>query len=172
MDGIVRRSTKEGKALPEKITADDLADDALLIPVLEDDALIFCLDDLPEPGQGEQAAAPATATATAGADGKAPQESGDTPAVEDLLEKNAQLQAELEQLAKQFGNYRAAVEQTLDKRWGVDEEGKDDKAAPSSAAGGASAGTGEKKQHDASAYYFESYDHNGMCPGLQALPPN
>ncbi|KAH6621271.1 S-adenosyl-L-methionine-dependent methyltransferase [Chaetomium sp. MPI-SDFR-AT-0129] len=154
---LVRRSTKEGKKLPEKITAEDLADDALLIPVLEDDALIFCLDDLPELGQSEQAAAPVTATA--GADGKAPQ-SGDTPAVEDLLEKNAQLQAELEQLAKQFGNYRAAVEQTLDKRWGVDEEGKDDKAAPTSA--GAAAGTGEKKQHDASAYYFESYDHNDI----------
>ena len=154
---IVRKSVKEGAALPQEITADHLADDKLLIPVLEDDALIFCLDDLPEPAapgqQGRADAAESKGKVTQAGSG----EGG--PAVDELLQKNAQLQAELEQLAKQFTNYRLAVEQTLDKRWGVDEEGE--KGSEPSSSGKAAAAP-EKKQHEASAYYFESYAHNGM----------
>jgi protein arginine N-methyltransferase 3 len=141
--------------LPQEITAEHLADDKLLIPVLEDDALIFCLDELPASApspareQGKAAEAPAAA-----GHGEAP--------VDELLQKNAQLQAELEQLAKQFTNYRLAVEQTLDKRWGVDEEGE---TAESSKA--AAPVAPEKKQKDESTYYFESYAHNGKLTPLQ-----
>ncbi|KAK4040558.1 S-adenosyl-L-methionine-dependent methyltransferase [Parachaetomium inaequale] len=144
---LVRGSVKEGAALPEQITAGHLADDKLLIPVLEDDALIFCLDDLPQPKKaGQQGAGAETAKET--------QAGGEGPVVDELLQKNARLQAELEQLAQQFTNYRLAVEQTLDKRWGVDEES--DKAEASSKA----AATPAPKKKDDSAYYFESYDHN------------
>ena len=117
--------------------------------MLEDDALIFCLDDLPEAATGQQGsgAEAAKETQAGGSEG---------PVVDELLQKNARLQAELEQLAQQFTNYRLAVEQTLDKRWGVDEES--DKAEASSK----TAAAPEKK--DDSAYYFESYDHSGKPP--------
>lgn len=144
----VRRSAKEAAALPQEITAEHLADDKLLIPVLDDDALIFCLDELPAPAPTQAQEKGKAAEKQAAGNGEAP--------VDELLQKNAQLQAELEQLAKQFTNYRLAVEQTLDKRWGVDEEGE--KGAASKAAAPAEP---EKKQKDESAYYFESYAHNG-----------
>jgi protein arginine N-methyltransferase 3 len=144
--------------LPQEITADHLADDSLLIPVLADDALIFCLDELPEPAPGQaQEKGKATEGQTAG--------NGEGPAVDELLQKNAQLQAELEQLTKQFTNYRLAVEQTLDKRWGVDEEGE----SSSTAAAPAEPKEQKKEQKDESAYYFESYAHNGTRPLLR--PP-
>ncbi|GAB1313120.1 Ribosomal protein arginine N-methyltransferase rmt3 [Madurella fahalii] len=147
---FVRRSMKEGVQLPDEITAGHLYDEALLKPVLEDDALIFCLDELPKPGK----------SGGAGDKGKSVQngKAEEGPLVDELLQKNAQLQAELEQLAKQFNNYRLAVQQTLDKRWGTDEENENDES--SAKAAGAAASTGEKK--DDSTYYFESYAHNDI----------
>jgi protein arginine N-methyltransferase 3 len=121
--------------------------------VLEDDALIFCLDDLPEPEKGVAAEAAKGKEAQAGSEG---------PVVDELLQKNARLQAELEQLAQQFTNYRLAVEQTLDKRWGVDEES--DKAGEASSPKTAAAAPVPEKKVDDSAYYFESYDHSGEPP--------
>ncbi len=154
----VRRSAKEAASLPQEITAEHLADDKLLIPVLEDDALIFCLDELPAstPSQAQEKAK--VADAPAAGHGGAP--------VDELLQKNAQLQAELEQLAKQFTNYRLAVEQTLDKRWGVDEEGEKGEASKT-----ADPVVPEKKQKDESTYYFESYAHNGKPPPLSLSQP-
>lgn len=136
--------------MPGEITAGHLADDKLLIPVLEDDALIFCLDELPEqqPESADQGKAVGN---------------GEGLVVDELLQKNAQLQTELEQLAKQFTNYRLAVEQTLDKRWGMEEE-DGEKAGSSKTA--APAAAEKKPQKDESAYYFESYAYNGevLCP--------
>lgn len=148
---VVRKAVKTGTAPPTEITADHLADDSLLIPVLEDDALIFCLDELPESENGQ-------ARAGGVAEGKEAVAGNGAPAVDELLHKNAQMQAELEDLTKQFTNYRLAVEQTLDKRWGVDEEGE--KAGGSKTAAATSADA-EEPVRDDSAYYFESYDHTG-----------
>ncbi|EAQ83906.1 hypothetical protein CHGG_10310 [Chaetomium globosum CBS 148.51] len=149
---LVRKAVKAGATTPAEITAEHLADDSLLIPVLEDDALIFCLDELPEPGNGQ-------AGAGAVADGKGAETSNGAPAVDELLHKNAQMQAELENLTKQFTNYRLAVEQTLDKRWGVDEEGEKSGSPKTAAAASADA---EEAVRDDSAYYFESYDHTDI----------
>lgn len=115
------------------------------MPVLPDDALIMCLDDLPSSsdvtdGKGK-AAEGASTTETAG----------------DAASKSASLQAQLDELNKQFANYRLAVEQTLDKRWHADD---DDSSSRSSA-------SSKKEKKDESAYYWESYAHNGMpvaCP--------
>lgn len=138
----MRGAAKEGAALPGLITAEMLADDKLLKPVLEDDALIFSLDELPAPAATD----------------------GEGLKVDELRRENAQLQAEMEQLAKQFSNYRLTVEQTLDKRWGVDEEAE--KAESAKAAAEKAAAAGEKKdgkedKADESTYYFESYAYNG-----------
>jgi type I protein arginine methyltransferase len=130
---------KDGKPLPDQITEAHIQDEKFLRPVLPDDALIMCLDDLPScsdaaEGQGQ---------------GKAPE---DAVAPGDAAGKNAALQAQLDELNKQFANYRLAVEQTLDKRWHAD----DDDSSSRSSAGSRT----EKK--DESAYYWESYAHHGM----------
>lgn len=109
--------------------------------MLEDDALIVCLDDLPPPA------------AANGAD-KGGEE------VDSLLKRNSELQAELEQLSKQFANYRLTVEKTLDERWQADDEPED---APTT-----TTKNGKRKDE----YYFESYAHNGMPSHPHAVQPN
>lgn len=132
----------EGLALPEEITLKDIDDDRYLKPVLDDDALILCLDDLPEP------AGPA-------GEGKASEASP-----EDLIKRNSELQTELEALAKQFNNYRLAVQQTLDTRWGEDDAETSAKgpSAPSKAQESSDAA---KPGNDYSESYFASYARNG-----------
>lgn len=134
---FVRQRVHEGKEVPKEITKEDLEDDSLLKPVLDDDALILCLDDLPAKGEQEE-------------------KSKEAPQVEELLKRNAELQAELEQLAKQFGNYRDAVQKTLDQRWQADEEPEDDVKGKGVKA------EGDAKKKDESSYYFESYAHNDI----------
>lgn len=133
---------KGGKPLPDQITEADIEDDKYLMPVLPDDALIMCLDDLP------------SSLDTAGSKGKAAEGASTGEAAGDAASKNAALQAQLDELNKQFANYRLAVEQTLDKRWHADD---DDSSSRSSA-------SEKKEKKDESAYYWESYAHNGMLP--------
>jgi hypothetical protein len=138
----VRHRVHEGVSLPTQINLEDIQDDRFLKPVLDDDALILYLDDLPEPKQAEGETAP----------GQAGVPEGD---VDSLLQKNSELQAELDLLTKQFSSYRLAVQQTLDQRWG--NEGEDDGAGGDDEK--RAAGQGTKTDH--TDYYFESYSHNG-----------
>lgn len=119
------------------------------MPVLTDDALIMCLDDLPSSSNSTEGKGEASATAAADA-ATALQPSG---ASSDLASKNATLEAQLEELTKQFANYRVAVEQTLDKRWLAED---DDSSSTSSAAG-----PSKKEEKDSSKYYWEGYAHHG-----------
>ncbi|KAK3343970.1 S-adenosyl-L-methionine-dependent methyltransferase [Lasiosphaeria hispida] len=137
---FIRKSVQEGKVLPAEISAADLEDDSLLKPVLDDDALILCLDDLPPAASAAAASKEETAV---------PASAAEPPQVDVLLQKNAELQAEIEQLAKQFTSYRLAVQETLDQRWKADEEPSD---VPSK----------DELKKDDSAYYFESYAHNDI----------
>lgn len=131
----------EGVTLPDDISLKDIEDDRYLKPVLDDDALIMCLDDLPEPS------APV---------GEA-RRSEVSP--EDLIKRNSELQVELEALAKQFNNYRLAVQQTLDTRWG-----EDDADAPSNGPSVPLKDSSDaaKAGNDYSESYFASYARNGM----------
>ncbi|WYZ37427.1 hypothetical protein EsH8_II_000933 [Colletotrichum jinshuiense] len=132
---FVRQHTHDGAALPEAITAEDVSDDRFLKPVIEDDALIMSLteldlDDDESPGGAQQAAQSASSRET-------------------------QLEEELERLKAQFANYRTAVEQTLDQRWG------DDAAlAPKSEKPRDEDDKGVRK--DESQYYWESYAANDI----------
>lgn len=145
----VRQRVHEGSALPEEITEKHLEDDGLLKPVLDDDALILCLDDLPEP------------SAPAG-EAKQAELSGDA-----LLQRNAELQNELEALAKQFNSYRLAVQQTLDTRWAEGDADAGAGATPdgpsgsAKAVGEASSSGAAKSDNDYSESYFASYARNG-----------
>merc|ERR1712000_710414 len=95
---FVRSQAQKGEALPESISKEDLSSDELLKPVLENDALLFTLDEVLE-----------------GADAE-PSESADASA-QGLLARNKALEEELETLRNQYEQYRLTVEQTLDKRW-------------------------------------------------------
>lgn len=123
---------KDGKKLPEQISEADLQDnEKLMFPVLQGDAFIMCLDDLP------------------GSSGLA--EGADSAGTAAQPESNtAALQAKIDELTKQFANYRFAVEQTLDKRWHADDEPSQSSAGP------------VKEKKDESQYYWESYASHGM----------
>lgn len=99
----------------------------------------MCLDDLPSAQDDD-------------GKGKAAAESNST-ATEEFSSKEAALQAELEEVTRQFANYRLAVEQTLDKRWHAED---DDSSSTSSKPEKG----GEKE--DSSQSYWEGYANHGM----------
>lgn len=107
-----------------------------MMPVLPDDALIMCLDDLP--------------SSNTDANGKDVEDAGAAGAGDDAASKTAALQAQLEEMTRQFANYRLAVEQTLDKRWLAED---DDSSSTSSAP--------PKEKEDSSKHYWEGYANHG-----------
>lgn len=111
-----------------------------MLPVLPEDALIMCLDDLPSSDASAQAT---------NDKGKAAAES---VAPDEFPSKEAALKAQLEEVTRQFANYRLAVEQTLDKRWHAED---DDSSSTSSK----SDKGGEKE--DSSQSYWEGYANHG-----------
>ncbi|KAK5635285.1 hypothetical protein RRF57_010997 [Xylaria bambusicola] len=138
----VRQRVHEGLPVSENISLANIDDDAYLKPVLDDDAVIIGLFDLPElsvPGAIQ------------------PGQDGDNAAlVNDLLKRNTELQEQLASVMLQHENYRAAVSKTLDARWG--ETGADDNAKiADDAAGKGKAKDGADEKEDESKYYWESY---------------
>lgn len=127
---FLRCSTRDSRPLPLEIAAEDFADDKYLMPVLENDALLFSLDEILE--QQDDSAASNAINASS-----EPSE---------LVAQNKQLQDQLEVLKEQFANYRLAVEETLDRRWGDEKEPIPSNSAP---------------KKDNGDYYFESYAANG-----------
>jgi protein arginine N-methyltransferase 3 len=128
---FIRLRVKTNTPLPVEISLGDIEDERLLKPVLENDAVIFSLDEVLESSKETSKVDPSAE------DGSA------------THERNTNLQAELDSVRESFANYRLAVEQTLDRRWGSDD-------GPNAAAG--------SKERDSSGYYFESYAANGMLP--------
>ncbi|KAF7714577.1 Ribosomal protein arginine N-methytransferase [Penicillium ucsense] len=86
----VRSEVKAGNLSPDVSTKEKFADDAYLKPVLEDDAVLYSLDDITEE-QNEQT----------------------LPGTE-AERKVLELQEELERLQTQFSEYRLAVQKSLD----------------------------------------------------------
>lgn len=90
---FIRDSVKQGLSLPNDISANHFDDEKYLQPVLENDALIFSLDEI----LGDVSGGGAAAT-------------------------TKDLEEELERVRSQFAAYRLTVEETLDRRWGDDTE--------------------------------------------------
>jgi type I protein arginine methyltransferase len=140
----------------EDVSKSDIAPDKYLKPVLDDDAVIIGLFDLPD-------IVPESSSSAQGQDASL---------VDDLLKRNTQLQEELQRVTAQFERYRATVSETLDQRWG-DVEVAEAEAAAAKESGKGKELEGPKKPEDASKYYWESYAGNGThtfpCP-LKFLP--
>ncbi len=113
--------------------------DLYLKPVLEDDALLFSLDDILESVMHDQNLENGLGSDPSKAD------------EHDAFQRITDLEAQLQQLQSQFANYRLAVGKTLDERWD-DREGNN-----------AASTTSEQQTHrDDDSHYFESYAYNGM----------
>ncbi|KAI1178218.1 S-adenosyl-L-methionine-dependent methyltransferase [Nemania sp. FL0916] len=139
---FIRQRVHEGLPVDENISLADIDDDAYLKPVLDDDAVIIGLFDLPDlPASDDILAAPG----------------GDTTAlVNDLLKRNTELQEQLASVMLQHENYRVTVSKTLDERWG--EAGTDEKSYSANVATGkGKANDGTEEKEDDSKYYWESY---------------
>ncbi|RYO92401.1 hypothetical protein DL766_000371 [Monosporascus sp. MC13-8B] len=144
---FIRQRVHEGLPVTEDISLANIDSEQYLKPVLDDDAVILGLFDLPE----------VTAAAAAAAENKdalaakaAAETSGDNATlVDDLLKRNAELQEELARVTAKFDNYRVAVQQTLDQRWGDDADAENEAAK--------SKGKGKEKAEDESKYYWDSY---------------
>ncbi|KAG6001079.1 hypothetical protein E4U21_004698 [Claviceps maximensis] len=126
---FVRIHVRDKSTLPQQISREDIDDERYLSPVIENDAVIFSLDEvLDSLSEDQDIAADAIQTP-----------------IDDLLSRNKTLESELHSMREKFANYRLAVEQTLDRRWGVD----DIPASPL-----------VSRPKDASNSYFESYAAN------------
>lgn len=101
----VRTQVKSGNKTPDVSTKAQFDDDAYLKPALEDDALLYSLDDLAD-DRGEDAAP-------------------GTEAERQVLE----LQEDLERLQTQFSEYRLAVQKSMEDQLSKEEEKLDN--APS-----------------------------------------
>ncbi|KAI0539182.1 S-adenosyl-L-methionine-dependent methyltransferase [Xylaria digitata] len=139
---FIRQRVHEGLPVSEDISLADINDDAYLKPVLDDDAVIIGLFDLPELPPPEAILAA--------------QSSDNAALVSDLLKRNTELQEQLASVMLQHENYRAAVSKTLDERWG--EAGADDNAKQTKESTNKGKGKdGVEEKEDESKYYWESY---------------
>lgn len=137
---FIRSQVHNGQLVSSDISKEDFADEKFLKPVLEDDALIISLDDLPE-NQGN--AQETTAETSKGKD--ATNSSGE------LVSRVAELEEELRRIQSQFDDYRETVKQTLDDRW-------NDKPTSGSSE---SSSTKKEEKRDDDSHYFSSYSYNG-----------
>ncbi|KFY26342.1 hypothetical protein V493_04156 [Pseudogymnoascus sp. VKM F-4281 (FW-2241)] len=92
----IRTVVRDGQTTLPDVARADFEDDKFMMPVLQDDALLFNLDDLP----------PAS-------------KQSDEPAADDrnLLVRVAELEEELRKTQFQFEDYRSVVKKTLTDRW-------------------------------------------------------
>ncbi|KAJ4860132.1 ribosomal protein l11 methyltransferase (PrmA) domain-containing protein [Trichoderma breve] len=127
----IRSRVRDQQPVAKNLTLADFEDDGYFKPVLENDALIVSLDEILD---SDLVKADTTASQLDSSQGE-------------LLAQKQALEAELESVRTQFSNYRLAVQETLDRRWGDDTE--------QSPAKGAAKG-------DRGNYYFESYAYNDI----------
>ncbi|KAI9746160.1 MAG: hypothetical protein M1818_000841 [Claussenomyces sp. TS43310] len=92
---FIRAQVKAGKSVTSAITRPDFDNEKFLKPVLQDDALLFNLDDLPDISYTNP-----TKDASA-----------------QLLTRIAELEEGLRRSQSQFADYRETVRHTLDDRW-------------------------------------------------------
>ncbi|KAL4931196.1 protein arginine methyltransferase RmtB [Aspergillus undulatus] len=93
----IRSSVKNGDLTPDVLTKEKFEDEVYLKPVLEDDALLYSLDDVEDEESGE---------------------AGGTQAERQVIE----LQEELERLQLQFSEYRHAVQKSLEEQLTKEDE--------------------------------------------------
>lgn len=136
---FIRSEFQNGKELRSDITRELFEDDKYLKPILEDDAVLFSLDELPEiPGHVPEPRE---------LNGKDP--SSDSGS---LVARVAELEEELRRIQVQFDNYRATVSETLDDRWNDKLTTGPSKSEPEP----------KEEKRDDDSHYFTSYSYNDI----------
>lgn len=131
---FIRSQVHSGNPISSStISREDLEDEKFLKPVLENDALLFSLDDLPE--------------VTAGTD-KSKEVATDSG---HLVARVSELEEDLRRIQSQFDDYRVTVTRTLDERW-------NDKSTNGPSR---SANAEKEEKRDDDSHYFSSYSYNG-----------
>lgn len=130
----IRSQVHSGQVIPKELSRKDFEDEKFLKPVLEDDAVLFTLDDLPEVAGAEDSEE----------NDKAKRMEKDPAA---LVTRVSELEDELRRVQLQFESYQNTVKETLDKKW-------DEKSGPEK----------EEKERDDDSHYFSSYSYNGKYP--------
>ncbi|KFA64352.1 hypothetical protein S40285_02935 [Stachybotrys chlorohalonatus IBT 40285] len=126
---FLRRRAGEGQAVAERdVRAEDFAGDEFLKPALDNDALLFSLDEVLQ--GAEEGAEEADAA---------------------LKRRNRELEEQLEALRNQFDSYRLVAQETLDRRWGDDAE-------PQGARAGAAPAPAKRTTHDYYFESYAQYD--------------
>lgn len=130
----IRTRIHSGHQVTQDISREDFDDGRYLKPLLEDDALLFSLDELPD-----------VESSTGVLDkGKGVERNS-----RELMSRVSELEEELRLRQVQFESYRATVQQTLDERW----DSKDNTGPASSA---------EEEKRDDDSHYFSSYSYNDI----------
>ncbi|PYH89464.1 S-adenosyl-L-methionine-dependent methyltransferase [Aspergillus ellipticus CBS 707.79] len=93
----IRSQVKEGNTSPDVSSAEKFEDEVYLMPVLEDDALLYSLDDIED---------------------ETPESAGGTDAERRVIE----LQEDLERLQTQFSEYRDAVQRSMEEQLAQEDE--------------------------------------------------
>ncbi|RDA86471.1 hypothetical protein CP532_3582 [Ophiocordyceps camponoti-leonardi (nom. inval.)] len=98
----IRLCVQRGQKLPDIICMNHIVDDIYLKPVLDDDAVLFSMDDVLD-------------TSIHASEFR-------NSEINILIDRNQQLEEELKSVQERFANYCITVEETLNKRWGDDDE--------------------------------------------------
>lgn len=141
---FIRSQVHSGNAVSSvTISKEDFEHENFLKPVLEDDALLFNLDELPDLEESTGTRKDKEIAAGSG----------------HLIARVSELEEELRRIHSQFDDYRTTVKETLDERW-------NDKTT----AGPSRSGSGAKEEkRDDDSHYFSSYSYNGQSHILVLL---
>ncbi|KAI9696087.1 MAG: hypothetical protein M1836_005918 [Candelina mexicana] len=149
----IRSEVRAGNSIPTVLSKQSFEDEKYLHPALEDDALLFNLDEILGRNAGDE-----------------PEDDGQSrkfrtgSANADTLTGVNELKEELQRLQTQFSDYRQAVKKTLDESL----DAKDASLAEQSSSTAPSRNgqhknvKDEKKEDD--SHYFVSYSYNGEAP--------
>jgi type I protein arginine methyltransferase len=132
----IRSQVHSGHKVTSDISREEFDDEKFLKPLLEDDALLFSLDELPDVVENSS--------------GLLDKGKGVERDSGELVSRVSELEEELRMMQVQFDNYRATVKETLDERWN-----SKDTSGPSS-------GAVKEENRDDDSHYFSSYSYNGQ----------
>lgn len=142
---FIRSEVQWGNMTPDLSSKAAFEDDRYLQPVLEDDAVLYSIDDVV--GDIDNMKSPAI---NGSGNGLTSEDDGSS-----ATNRIAELQKELERLQTQFSDYRETVNETLDNRWNSSDDA-------SKLANGTGKSNDETQQpRDDDTHYFSSYSTNG-----------
>ncbi|KAI9714933.1 MAG: hypothetical protein M1812_006246 [Candelaria pacifica] len=147
----IRAEVKAGNAIPTVLSKQSFEDDKYLQPVLEDDALLFNLDEILG-GHANQVD-----------EGTGQRENHTNISTDDgTIERVNELKEELQRLQAQFLDYRQAVKNTLDQSLDIKDAAPVDPVSQetTSMTEQQKGDKAEKKEDD--SHYFVSYSYNDI----------